>query len=653
MRNTATLVLTLLLVFPPCLAGAEDIGLLRRQAESGVATAQVRLGLLYQNGWAGLGKDPVEAGKWFARASDLGDADGEFLLGYCLQGGHGMATDTARATVLLGKAASRGHPVALEVLALQLIPSNPVQAVAFLDLAGDRMEGSDLARSQALYAERDRLGSRLNPDDLQKARVLAQELAAKTPVWTSQLFTHLFPEGEPAFTDAEAEAVVKELTPLVERAAWRRFRRPPAVRCVGRAEAAAALERDLLPQYRNLMPQAAPAEISRLAAAEAIGAAPFLLGKFGFADRTLFLLPRNVRPLMQAAGIPEAMAPAVVRILIAHELTHALHDQYLGLQKTIGAMRQQEHLTAFNAAIEGHASFVADAVAAALGLDREAVEFARLLSAGVVEGRDPGQDLVRRIRETQYQQIYQGGRRFIEFQFRRLGRERLWEVLEKPPTRTSMIARPETWSPEAAPRPDYSPVLAGLERRFGRRGWMVQNVEIGLMQAQAAYAGMDPARREAVLASIRHIQGLIVQTPGAAEGNGVTLFVLDGPAAAAPLLAAQEEMARRNLAVLDQSPDAEVTGFTAANFAGIEADRARLVSYEVGPPGGPSRRVRFWRIARGPVVVEIGDVDAGLGDAQVAGIAEEVFRRYQARFGQGAPAAGPGRAPGEAPTPPR
>lgn len=653
MRHTATLVLMLLFGLLPRMAGAENLDLLRRQAEGGVATAQVRLGLLYQNGWGGIAKDPVEAGKWFGRASDQGDADGEFLLGYCLQGGHGMATDTARATELLGKAASRGHPVALEVLALQLINTDPVQAVAFLDLAGDRMEGNDLARSQALYAERDRLGSRLGPDELQKAHVLAQEVAARTPVWHSQLFAHLFPEGEAAFTDAEAAAVVKELIPLVERAAWRRFRRPPAVKVVGRAEVAAALERDLFPQYRNLMPQASPAEISRLVAAEAIGAAPFLLGKFGFADRTLFLVPRNVRPMMQAAGIPEGMTPAVVKLLIAHELTHALHDQYLGLQKTIGGMREQERLTAFSAAIEGHAIFVTDAVAAALGLGREAIEFARLLSAGVVEGRDPGQDLVRRIRETQYQQIYQGGRRFIEFQFSRLGRERLWEVLVKPPTRTSMIARPETWSPEAAPRPDYGPILAGLEGLFGDRDWVVQNVEIGHMQAQATYAGMDPARREAVLASIRHIQGLIVQAPGTVEGNGVTLFVLDRPAAVAPLLAAQEEMARRNLARLDESPDVEVTGFTATDVAGIAADRARLVSFAVGPKGGPSRPVRFWRIARGPVVVEIGDVDAGLGDAQVVAIAGEVFRRYQERFGKTEPQAGRGRSTGSPPTPPR
>ena len=636
LRCSVVVLMSIVLVCLNCLFPAvsfgDEIDTLKEQAESGIATAQVRLGLLHENGFGKIRKDLGEARKWFTKASDLGDADGDFNLGFFYQEGLGVATDSIKSRQLLEKAAAKGNPAALEVLASFLVDEDQIKACAYFDLAGNRLESCDFKRSQEMYSQRDKFAGKLSREDLKKAMQLSRDVSEKTPVFHSQLFSNQFPEGEPAFSDEEAAQFADEVLPLVEKAALRKFKTRPVIKCAGRAEVAASLKRDIVPQYKNLAPQASAADIDKQATRKSVGMAPFLLGKYGFEDKTLYVLPRNVKPLMNAAGIPVGMTKAVVKILMAHELTHALQDQHMDLKKALSRIKTQEPMMAFNATIEGHATFVADSVGTALGLDRETIEFARFVSAGVVKHKDAAEEMMSKIQETQFETIYLGGKKFIEYQIQSRGRERLWDVLLNPPTRSSMITVPETYTPNAAQQVDLSPVLAGLESLFGDKNWQVQNIEIGLMQVQAIYANMDPKKREAVIPKIRHIQGLAIRAPKFPEGNGVTLFVLQDSASAFELIEALEEMARSNFGKLNQSADVEVTDISFSDFPSIKADISRTASFKIGPKGKANNLFRFYRIARGKILAEISDGDAHLSEIQVSDIAEEVFKRYQEKI---------------------
>ncbi len=64
----------LFLPSPPCAAG-ETVEKALKRAEAGWATMQFSMGLMYENGSDGLGRDPAEAVKWFRRAAEQGDKE--------------------------------------------------------------------------------------------------------------------------------------------------------------------------------------------------------------------------------------------------------------------------------------------------------------------------------------------------------------------------------------------------------------------------------------------------------------------------------------------------------------------------------------------------------------------------------------------------
>ena len=46
---------------------------------------------------------------WYRKAADQGDADAQYILGYCYETGAGVPKDTAQAADWYRKAATQGH----------------------------------------------------------------------------------------------------------------------------------------------------------------------------------------------------------------------------------------------------------------------------------------------------------------------------------------------------------------------------------------------------------------------------------------------------------------------------------------------------------------------------------------------------------------
>lgn len=69
---------------------------LRAKAEQGDAAAQLKLGLLYQNG-TGIVIDYAEAVKWFRKSAEEGDPRAQFNLGSLYYRGLGVPRDDAEA----------------------------------------------------------------------------------------------------------------------------------------------------------------------------------------------------------------------------------------------------------------------------------------------------------------------------------------------------------------------------------------------------------------------------------------------------------------------------------------------------------------------------------------------------------------------------
>src|SRR5437016_10633333 len=152
-------------------------------------------------------------------------------------------------------------------------------------------------------------------------------------------------------SEAELKQTVDQMMPAVERATGLKFRRHPLVLRRTRTQV-----RDyVIHKFDSDLP---PAELAGAQAAYRL---------FGLIPDTLDLRRTMVDLLTeQIAGyydpdsnalyLPADIDPVQVRLIISHELVHALQDQYLDLDSLIQLKRQNDRRTAAQSILEGQAT---------------------------------------------------------------------------------------------------------------------------------------------------------------------------------------------------------------------------------------------------------------------------------------------------------
>ena len=85
-------------------------------ADQDSAWAMMALGLLYTQGGDGVPQDHVKAVELFRKASDRGDAEAQYNLGWAYESGLGVAKDRQQALEWYGMAAGKGSAIALQRL---------------------------------------------------------------------------------------------------------------------------------------------------------------------------------------------------------------------------------------------------------------------------------------------------------------------------------------------------------------------------------------------------------------------------------------------------------------------------------------------------------------------------------------------------------
>jgi hypothetical protein len=152
-------------------------------------------------------------------------------------------------------------------------------------------------------------------------------------------------------SEAELKQAVDQMMPAVQRATGLKFKRHPVVLRRSRSQV-----RDyVIHKFDSDLP---PAELAGTQAAYRL---------FGLIPDTLDLRRTMVDLLTeQIAGyydpdsnalyVPADIDPVQVRLVISHELVHALQDQYLDLDSLIQLKRQNDRRTAAQAILEGQAT---------------------------------------------------------------------------------------------------------------------------------------------------------------------------------------------------------------------------------------------------------------------------------------------------------
>lgn len=449
------------------------------------------------------------------------------------------------------------------------------------------------------------------------------------PLFSAPVQTPTIPqEGKPAYTLAQAQAIVREVLPLIEQAAGRTFKSPPKVKLVTRQQFTDVLASDLLVHMRLLTPPDQQQQLPHDARVVAGMLAMSFLGKYGLTDHTLYLLPGNLLPILTKEHVAHENQQALMKLIIAHELTHALHDQQLNLTNQLAQADTLEKTQALNATMEGFAMYVGDQVADKLQLNEAAKTLARFISLGKDAPVKPARTFAQNSLNSIVTDIYLGGRDFIAWHAQHGGMEQVWQVLAAPPVQTRMVLHPETYSAHPAKSVDYAKVLDGLADRFGKHDWQVQNMALGELALRALYAELDPATRDKVLANIEHAQALIGAGPEQTICN-LSLFILQDPALAGAHITAVEKLAQAKLDKLTASKLATVKDVNIADFPAIQADIARKLTFTV-VTNGAILHTDLIRVVRGNVLLEIYTQQLSLTDEAYAEIAEEVFSRVKA-----------------------
>ena len=126
-------------------------------AEQGAASAQFKLGLMYDNG-EGVLKDEAEAVKWYRLAAEQGHATAQFNLGVMYDNGEGVLKDDAEAVRWYRLAAEQGNTKAQSNLGIMYgkgegVLKDSVLAHMWSNIAG--ANGNEAARKLRDNLERD------------------------------------------------------------------------------------------------------------------------------------------------------------------------------------------------------------------------------------------------------------------------------------------------------------------------------------------------------------------------------------------------------------------------------------------------------------------------------------------------------------------
>lgn len=396
------------------------------------------------------------------------------------------------------------------------------------------------------------------------------------------------------WSDAALAAYVDEIVPLVEAHAGRKFSEPPPLRVFDPEAFAAYVGREskliMDAIYRDTPEPIRQAKADRQAEQQLGG----LFGKFGIFDGVTYIVPASIVRAGEPLG--EDGAVNLAKIVIAHEITHALQNQEYDAREQMGTLVDLDHFHGWNIVSEGGANYVAYRVAQDLGLEDE---FWHLCT---FQGWD--RDGMKSPRAYDIWMRYGYGMEMLDTVVESGGMDAFWQWHAAPPVSSSMVFRPETYATELTERPaKLDETLRGTEQQLTQGEWMTSNTRLGeyVLRGEAIRAGKE-AEFDTILDHLLDAQHLDLAMSD--RTGDIRLMVFDAPEQAMAylkLLRAEQTVEGQNLAKM-LGVTVEVTY---AELKGVEGDATLLRTQRVPVGGGRFKEQRTAWAVRGPYVAAV------------------------------------------------
>lgn len=435
----------------------------------------------------------------------------------------------------------------------------------------------------------------------------------------------LIPESAPVYSQQDIDAWLPEIVSLVEATAGKKFKHVPPVRLIGRAE----LRRILLAGIES------SGEVLDGLPGEAEMTVVMVLGLYEPDSDVIYMLPGNVTPLMNLSGESTEFLEPMSKLVLAHELAHALQDQHLNLTKMQDAIGNVEQGHAFRATVEGHATLIEEAVANRMGLQLVRADKSDTPPPPtVISADDELLQAMFEYDELLNQLYYLKGCDFFEHNLRRGGQNQVWRILADPPKDTAAFIDPARYWQPGKGVAGADALLENLAGYFGDGTCSEERFALGAFTLRLMYRKLGPKEADTFVAAVQSASALELAHGSGDAVASVALFNLRGSADANAFVKSLERVPP---GLLTESHDADKISLHIAGsgkLGGFDQLVAREIKYQGSLSSGRSGQGRVIRIARANQILEITDFGAGLTDQRCAELAKEIFRRVdQARAG--------------------
>ncbi|HMN39384.1 MAG TPA: hypothetical protein PKE29_00965 [Phycisphaerales bacterium] len=240
--------------------------------------------------------------------------------------------------------------------------------------------------------------------------------------------------------------------PAIETITGAKFRRDVPVKAVSVDEMAQliakTIEADMAGAARPDGSPMSAIEIHVRATAAAFKVATRTFGMYRYEDKTVYVVPENVRTYAKRHGWSEQTVERTPRLAVAHELVHALQDQTVALSERSEKLgRERQHT--LRVVSEGQAVWATDQLAKQLDWGAANSVLWGVVTGVQAEGEPEkgGAPAAASQRVAPSAEAYTLGRAFVEYHLAWVGEgpkgtQRVWAILRNPPLNLGQIVDP-------------------------------------------------------------------------------------------------------------------------------------------------------------------------------------------------------------------
>lgn len=334
-------------------------------------------------------------------------------------------------------------------------------------------------------------------------------------------------QAEPLLDDARLRELLRKAVPAVEQATGLKFKEAPLAKISTRDEVEKVLADELLDQMKILAPEATPEEAADNARRTARSFGDLLIGKYAWKARTIHIMPDTLEKMSKLLSKPEMRDLRFLRVILTHELVHALDQQEFGAMSNLGKARTPADLEILNALVEGHAQHVTRGLYLKAGELADFEAYEHLILAGP-ESMGQGEKYLAQILTASLRLAYVDGRQFFDG-LEKLGKPTyVADVFRSPPATKSALFKPERfYAPkEALPAFDTGPAFDAMAVDFGD-GWIKTRADVDEGMIRAAFGDFVPKEDvDAALKGMVECKALVLQPKAAPQSKMVILSLV-------------------------------------------------------------------------------------------------------------------------------